>query len=205
MAFDEYGDAVIIWNVYNPAAAKFDKVQVSKFPYATANTGWEWTKTLTVSGDFRSIKHAGVTVDVFGNYTVVADVDSAQDERYALIEYMKYDGTIITETKVADTGNIGFQAKKHVVDNSGDCIIVADRRQSDQIASYRFNDENLSLDFTKQDLATVVYSDPLNTAHDTAIYRFGTGSMRLDAAANLWHTPILPWRLKSGAFRHGLL
>ena len=190
MAFDEYGDAVIIWNVYNPAAAKFDKVQVSKFPYASANTGWEWTKTLTVSGDFRSIKHAGVTVDVFGNYTVVTDVDSAQDERYALIEYMKYDGTIITETKVADTGNIGFQAKKHVVDNSGDCIIVADRRQSDQIASYRFNDENLSLDFTKQDLATIVYSDPLNTAHDTAIYRFGTGSMRLDAAAPVAYTNL---------------
>ena len=188
MAFDEYGDAVIVWNVFNNAAAKFDKVQISKFPYATANSGWEWTKTITVSGDFRAIKHAGISVDAFGNYTLVCDVDAAQDERYALIEYMKYDGTLISETKVADTGNIGFQAKRHVVDNSGDCIIAADRRQSDQLAAYRFNDENLSLDFTKQDLATIVYSDPVNTAHDTSIYRFGTGSLRLDAAAPVAYT-----------------
>ena len=188
MAFDEYGDAVIVWNVYNNAAAKYDKVQVSKFPYASANTGWEWTKTLTVTGDFRAIKHAGVSVDPFGNYTVVADVDAAEDERYALIEYMKYDGTIITETKVADPGNIGFQAKRHVVDNSGDCIIAADRRQSDQIASYRFNNENLSLDFSKQDNATIIYSNPSQTFHDTAVYRFGTGSMRLGATAPVAYT-----------------
>ena len=188
MAFDEYGDAVIVWNVYNNAAAKYDKIQVSKFPYASANTGWEWTKTLTVSGDFRSIKHAGVSVDVFGNYTVVADVDASENERYALIEYMKYDGTIITETKVADPGNIGFQAKRHVVDNSGDCIIGADRRQSDQLAAFRFNDPNNSLDFTKQDTATIVYSDPGNTSNDTSIYRFGSGSLKLQAPAPVAYT-----------------
>ena len=29
-----------------------------------------------------------------------------------------------------------------LIDNSGDCILAVDRRQSDQLASYRFNDEN---------------------------------------------------------------
>ena len=188
MAFDEYGDAVLVWNVFNNAASKFDKVQVSKFPYATANSGWEWTKTVTVTGDFREIKHAGVSVDVFGNYTIVCDVDGSENERYALIEYMKYDGTIISETKVADPGNIGFQAKRHVVDNSGDCIIGADRRQSDQMASFRFNDADLNLDFTKQNAATIIYSDPANTSHDTSIYRFGTGSLKLQAPAPVAYT-----------------
>ena len=188
MAFDEYGDAVIVWNVFNNAASKFDRIQVSKFPYATANTGWEWTKTLSVSGDFQSIKHAGITVDIFGNYTVVCDVVEAQDSRYALIEYLKYDGTRITETKVSDSGNIGFHAKSHVVDNSGDCIIAADRMQSDQIASFRFNTTNLSEDFSKQDLGTIVYGDIAQTFHDTAIYKFGSGSLRLDAVAPIAYT-----------------
>jgi len=183
MAFDEYGDAVIVWNVFNNASAKFDRVQISKFPYASANTGWEWTKYITVSGNFRSIKHAGITVDLFGNYTLVCDVDSAQDERYALIEYLKYDGSIITETKVSDPDSIGFHAKRHVVDTSGDCIIAADRMQSDQIASFRFNDANLDYDFTKQNIATIQYADLGNTSQDTSIYRFGSGSLKLAAPA----------------------
>ena len=183
MAFDEYGDAVIVWNVFNNAAAKYDKVQISKFPYASANSGWEWTKYVTVSGTFRSIKHAGISVDVFGNYTLVCDVDGAEDQRYALIEYLKYDGSVITETKVSDPDNIGFQAKRHVVDNSGDCIIAADRMQSDQLASFRFNDANLDYDFTKQNIATINYADLGNTSHDTSIYRFGSGSLKLTAPA----------------------
>jgi hypothetical protein len=183
MAFDEYGDAVIVWNVFNNAAAKYDKVQISKFPYASANISWEWTKYVTVSGTFRSIKHAGISVDVFGNYTLVCDVDGAEDQRYALIEYLKYDGSVITETKVSDPDNIGFQAKRHVVDNSGDCIIAADRMQSDQLASFRFNDSNLDYDFTKQNIATINYADPANTLHDTSIYRFGGGSLKLTASA----------------------
>ena len=100
-------------------------------------------------------KHAGISVDVFGNYTLVTDVIESQNQRYSVIHYLKYDGSVIKETKVDDTAEIGFQAKTHTVDNSGDCIVAADRQQSDQLAAYRFNDDtDRDYDNTKQDLAT---------------------------------------------------
>ena len=153
---DEYGDAILIWDFYNGATQKFEKVQVNKFPIATANAGWEWSKSVTISGNVDSIQHAGVSVDVFGNYTLVTDVIESENERYAVVHYLKYDGTVIKETKINDTVNIGIQAKTHTVDSSGDCIVAVDRRQSDQLASYRFNDENdLDFDHTKLNKSTL--------------------------------------------------
>ena len=32
------------------------KYKINKFPFATANTGWEWSKTVTVSGNVDSIQ-----------------------------------------------------------------------------------------------------------------------------------------------------
>ena len=46
---------------------------------------------------------------------------------------MKYDGTLLHQTKVDDTASIGFQAYTHTLDNSGDTIIAANRQQSDQL------------------------------------------------------------------------
>ena len=180
---DEYGDAVIVWDVFNNSTSKFEKVQVSKFIVESANSGWLWQKTVTYPGTFTSIRHAGVTVDVFGNYTIVLDVNASQDARFAYVVYMKYDGSILHSTKVEDPTSVGFIAKTHAVDTSGDCIIAADRQQSDQLAAFRFNDANLSYDFTKQDLATISYFDEVNTTHDTSIYKYGTGSLKLTAPA----------------------
>ena len=40
-----------------------------------------------------NIQHAGITVDVFGNYTIVSDVQESENQRYAVIHYLKYDGS----------------------------------------------------------------------------------------------------------------
>ena len=42
---DDYDDVVLIWDVYNGATQKFEKIQVNKFPIATANSAWTWSKT----------------------------------------------------------------------------------------------------------------------------------------------------------------
>jgi len=196
-AIDDYGACILVWDVYNGTTSKFEKIQLNKFQISTANTQWEWAKTITLNTTFTSINHAGVSVDVFGNYTIVADVVEAQNDRYSIIHYLKYDGTIIKETKVEDVTNIGFSAKNHTVDNSGDCIIAANRQKSDQLASYRFNTTgNLEYDFTKQNLATWAYVDQANVTLDTSIYKFGAGSLKYAAGAkpasitNLNRTPI---------------
>ena len=94
--------------------------------------------------------------------------------------YLKYDGTVIKETKVDDTANIGFQTKWHTVDNSGDCILAVDRRQSDQIASYRFNNDTArDEDTTKQNLSTMAFHTTANAWIDTSIQKFGVGSLKL--------------------------
>ena len=182
---DNYGDIVLIFDVYNNASNKTDKIQINKFAYATAKSSWEWAKTITLSNTtFRNIYHSGITVDAFGNYTVVADVDESENNRYSIITYMKYNGTIISETKIDDTASVGFRSKSHAVDNSGDPILAVDRQVPDQIASFRFNDENnLIFDHTKLNKGTWQYVDQNEISVDTNIYKYGTGSMKINSAA----------------------
>ena len=181
-AIDEYNDVILIWDVYNGATSKFEKIQVNKFALANANSNWEWSKTLTISGNIDGINHAGVNVDVFGNYSIVTDVQESENQRYAVIHYIKYDGNVIKETKIDDIDSVGIHAKKHTVDNSGDCILVVDRRQPDQMASYRFNnDADIDEDTTKQNLVTPTFQSPGNVSIDTAVKRFGNGSLKLSA------------------------
>ena len=181
---DDYNDVILIWNVYNNATAKYDKIQVNKFAVSSANSGWEWSKTFSIGGEFRNIYHAGVTVDEFGNYTLVADVDESENNRYAIISYIKYNGTVIAETKVDETTSVGFRAKTHAVDNSGDCILAVDRQVADQLASFRFNDSNdITVDETKQNLATWVYFSQSDVSHDAVITKFGGGALKFQAPA----------------------
>ncbi|MEC9435885.1 MAG: YHYH protein, partial [Thermoproteota archaeon] len=179
---DEYEDVVLIWDIYNNGSAKYDTIQINKFPLATASTAWEWTKTVTVSGSPDSIRHAGITVDNFGNYTLVSDVIESENQRYAIVHYLKYDGSLIAESKIDDTVNIGFQAKSHSVDSSGDCIVAVNRQQSDQIASYRFNDAlDLDYDMTKQNTATWSIYSPGDASIDTTYYKYGTSALKLSS------------------------
>ena len=182
---DDYGDIVLVFNVYNNATAKYDKIQVNKFAYATAKSQWEWAKTIQLSGTkYRNMYHAGISVDKFGNYTLVTDVDESENNRYSIITYMKYNGTILTETKVDDTANVGFRSKFHSVDSSGDPILAVDRQIPDQMASFRFNDENnLTFDHTKLNTGTWNYVNQSEISVDTNIYKFGTGSMKINSAA----------------------
>jgi len=182
---DDYGDIILVFNVYNNATAKYDKIQVNKFAYATAKSQWEWAKTIQLSGtEYRNMYHAGISVDKFGNYTLVSDIDESENNRYSIITYMKYNGTILTETKVDDTANVGFRSKFHSVDSSGDPILAVDRQVPDQMASFRFNDDtNLTFDHTKLNTGTWQYINQSEISVDTNIYKYGTGSMKINSAA----------------------
>ena len=97
---------------------------------------------------------------------------------------MKYNGTILTETKVDDTATVGFRSKGHSVDNSGDPILAIDRQVPNQLASFRFNDDsNLVFDHTKLNKGTWQYVNQSEISVDTNIYKFGTGSMKINSAA----------------------
>ena len=97
---------------------------------------------------------------------------------------MKYNGTILTETKVDDTATVGFKSKGHSVDNSGDPILAIDRQVPNQLASFRFNDENnLTFDHTKLNKGTWQYVNQSEISVDTTLQRFGTGSMKINSAA----------------------
>ena len=196
MTMDDYGAVIVAWDIFNSAASKYDKINVSKFLLSSAQTEWEWSKTVTTAGDFLEMHHAGISYDQWGNYTLVSDVIEAQNQRYSVISYMKYDGTLLHQTKVDDTASIGFQAYTHALDNSGDTILAVNRQQSDQLVSWRMgNSANPVEDTTKQQLGTYNYFDQTENVFDSTVYKFGTGSLKFNdvapiTIANLGLTPI---------------
>ncbi len=196
MVMDDYGAIIVAWDIFNSAASKYDKIQINKFLLSTAQTTWDWSKTVTTSGDFLEMHHAGISYDQWGNYTLVSDVTEAQNQRYAVITYMKYDGTLLYQTKVDDTASIGFQATTHALDNSGDTILAVNRQQSDQLVSWRMgNSANPVEDTTKQDLGTYNYFSQSDITHDAAVYKFDGGSLKFNdvapiTIADLGLTPV---------------
>ena len=184
MVMDDYGAIIVAWDIFNSAASKYDKIQINKFLLSTAQTEWDWSKTVTTAGDFLGMHHAGISYDQWGNYTLVSDVTEAQNQRYSVITYMKYDGTLLHQTKVDDTTNIGFQATTHALDNSGDTILAVNRQQSDQLASWRMgNSANPVEDTTKQQLGTYNYFSQSDITHDAAVYKFDGGSLKFNDVA----------------------
>ena len=196
MVMDDYGAIIVAWDIFNSAASKYDKIQINKFLLSTAQTEWDWSKTVTTSGDFLEMHHAGISYDQWGNYTLVSDVTEAQNQRYSVITYMKYDGTLLYQTKVDDTASIGFQATTHALDNSGDTILAVNRQQSDQLVSWRMgNDQNPVEDTTKQNLGTYNYFSQSDITHDAAVYKFDGGSLKFNdvapiTIADLGLTPV---------------
>ena len=77
-----------------------------------------------------SIQHAGLNLDEFGNISVVTDMKYKQNVRVAGLTYFKYDGTVLRQSYLEDTNSAGFSVKSHVVDSSGDPIMVCERRSS---------------------------------------------------------------------------
>ena len=196
MIKDDYGSIVVIWDIFNSAASKYDKIQVNKFLLSTAQTTWDWSKTVTTSGDFLEMHHAGISYDQWGNYTLVSDVIESQNQRYSVISYMKYDGTLLHQTKVDDTASIGFKANTHALDNSGDTILAVNRQQSDQLVSWRMgNSANPVEDTTKQNLGTYNYFSQSDLTHDATVYKFDGGSLKFNdvapiTIADLGLTPV---------------
>jgi len=196
MVMDDYGAIIVAWDVFNSAASKYDKIQINKFLLSTAQTEWDWSKTVTTAGDFLEMHHAGISYDQWGNYTLVSDVTEAQNQRYSVITYMKYDGTLLYQTKVDDTASIGFQATTHALDNSGDTILAVNRQQSDQLVSWRMgNAANPVEDTTKQDLGTYNYFSQSDITHDAVVYKFDGGSLKFNdvapiTIADLGLTPV---------------
>ena len=191
---DEYRDVFILWDVYNNANGKFEKIQLGKLALDTANSTqadaqgnqvqvpWLWRKTLTPQGNYVSIKNTGLHVDVFGDVVVTAAIDYDEDRKVNIVSSLKYDGTIKAESLIETTDSVGQVGKSSVVDNSGDIITFAERLIPNQLAVYRFdNSADLDYDTTKQTISTLTIQTPADATVDTGYYKFGSGSLKFQA------------------------
>jgi len=190
---DEYGDVFIIWDVYNNASGKFEKIQFGKFTLSQVQetSPWKFIKTMTPQGDFKSINVTGLHVDVFGNIVITTALDYAEDRKVTTIHSLKFDGTLQQQSIIENTDQIGSRNKTSVVDNSGDIIVINERLVPEQFAVFRFDDENdEGYDTTKRNIGTYSTALPGNADIDTSIYRFGTGSLKLDAPNRAFYEGI---------------
>ncbi len=189
---DEYNDVFFLYDVYNNANGKFEKMQLGKIPLADANATdattstakpWLWRKTLTPQGNYVSIKNTGLHVDVFGDVVVTAAIDYDEDRKVTTVSSLKYDGTIQAESLIETTDSVGQVGKSSIVDNSGDIVIFGERLIPNQLAVYRFDDTaDLDYDTTKQTISTLTIQTPGNAVVDNSYYKYGTGSLKFDAA-----------------------
>ena len=74
----------------------------------------------------------------------------------------------------------------HNVDNSGDIIVPVNIQKSVPTAVYRFNDSaDTYFDATKQKKSAVTVTGGANILRDDTIYKFGSASLKLQAAGRL--------------------
>ncbi|UNH61325.1 baseplate wedge initiator [Synechococcus phage S-SZBM1] len=191
-AIDEQNDLFFVcdmWNGTKNYGIAFFKIALSQISAQTPV--YYFSKLITSSTTFDSIKHADVRVDVFGNVSVVASIRYADNDRRAIMMNFKYDGTLINSTTVEDVNNIGFSVNTHAVDNSGDVILFANKQKPDQAFVHRFDDNtNALFDSTKQETISIALSNPSAASVDTGIFKFGSGSLKLDAATNIKFTNV---------------
>ena len=190
---DEYGDVFICWDVYNNATSKFEKIQFGKFTLSEVNetAPWKFIKTMTPQGDYLSINATGFHIDVFGNIVITTAIDYQEDRHVTTVHSLKFDGTIQNESIIESTDQVGSTNKTSVVDNSGDIIVINERLVPEQFAVFRF-DNTLDEDYdtTKQNLGTYTVTAPADASIDTAIYKFGVGSLKFSALNRLTYSDI---------------
>ena len=192
---DEYNDVFFLYDVFNNANGKFERIQLGKIPLAdtnatyTNNQGatlpkpWLFRKSLTPQGNYVSIKNTGLHIDVFGDIVITAAIDYDEDRKTNIVSSLKYDGTIKAESLIETTDSVGQVGKTSTVDNSGDIITVAERLIPNQLAVYRFdNSADLDYDTTKQTISTLTIQTPADAEVDTSYYKYGTGSLKFQAA-----------------------
>ena len=191
---DEQNDLFFIcdmWNGTKNYGMAFFKIALSEISVNSQIPNYYFSKILAPSGTFDGINHADIRMDVFGNVSIVASIRYQDNDQRAIMMNFKYDGTLLNSTTVEDVNNIGFTTNTHVVDNSGDTIIFANKQSPVQALVHRFDDQtNPLFDSTKQEVVTIALSNPSAASVDTGIYKFGSGSLKLDAATNIKFTNI---------------
>ena len=58
----------------------FFKIAMDQIKLTTATPEWQFAKIMAPTVTFESIKHAGITVDVFGNVNVVTEIKYSDNE-----------------------------------------------------------------------------------------------------------------------------
>jgi len=186
---DEQNDLFFIcdmWNGTKNYGLAFFKIALSEISTNVQIPTYYFSKIIAPSGTFDSINHADIRVDIFGNVSIVAAIRYEDNDQRAILMNFKYDGTLLNSTTVEDVNNIGFTVNTHVVDNSGDVIFLANKQKPVQSFVHRFDDAaNPLFDSTKQESVTVTLSAPSAASVDTGIFKFGTGSLKLDSATNI--------------------
>ena len=67
-------------------------------------------------------------LDEFGNISVVTDMKYKQNVRVAGLTYLSMTAQCSVNPIFEDTNSAGFSVKSHVVDSSGDPIMVCERQ-----------------------------------------------------------------------------
>lgn len=187
---DEYEDLFFVcdmWNGTKNYGIAFFKIALEQIRLTVASPQWYFSKIIAPTTTFESIKHAGISLDVFGNVNVVSQIRLEDNDLVTHIMSFKYDGTLLNETTIAKTTNeIGFTANNHAVDNSGDIIIPCNTQNPNQIVVHRFEDSSNALfDDTKQNIAsTIALSNGSNVTRSTSQYKFGAASLEFTGASS---------------------
>ena len=192
---DEYNDLFFVcdmWNGTKNYGVAFFKIALDQIRLTIATPEWDFAKIIAPSTTFESIKHAGITLDVFGNVNVVTETQLEDNNLQATVFGFKYDGTIESSkiTNVSKSANdVGFKVHSHAVDNSGDIILATNRQNPVQTIVHRFEDQaNPTYDDTKQNLvSTITIFDAANIASSDAQAKFGTRSLEFqDTNSLVW-------------------
>ena len=190
---DEYNDLFFVcdmWNGTKNYGVAFFKIALDQIRLTIATPEWDFAKIIAPSTTFESIKHAGITLDVFGNVNVVTETQLEDNNLQATIFGFKYDGTIEDSkiTNVSKSANdVGFKIHSHAVDNSGDVILATNRQDPVQTIVHRFEDQaNPTYDDTKQNLvSTITIFDAANIASSDTQAKFGTRSLEFQNTNSL--------------------
>lgn len=179
---DEYNDVFFVcdmWNGTKNYGVAFFKIAMAQLKLVASAPTWQFAKIMAPTVSFESVKHAGITVDVFGNVNVVTEIKYSDNNLTANLCSFKYDGTLLNQSDIWKTASeIGFTTHTHAVDNSGDIILSTNKQNPDQVIIHRFeNAAALTEDATKQDIPTISLLNAGNAAHDTTDFKFGSGSL----------------------------
>ena len=196
---DSYNDLFFVcdmWNGTKHYGVAFFKIAMDQVRLTLSAPEWSFSKIIAPSVTFESINHAGISLDEFGNVNVLTHIKYEDNDQQVVASHFKYNGTLLYKSNIirgawdsvnSDTDyGLGFTAFNHTVDNSGDIIVPVNVQRSVPTAVYRFNDSaDTYFDATKQKKSAVTVTGGANVLRDDTIYKFGSASLKLQAAGRL--------------------